>query len=114
MTIKGVTVTVSTPAYGSADRFGNAAISYTTADVDNVLVAPGMTADLEASRPEGVTVAYTLHFPKSYTASLEGCLVTLPSPWGGTYRVIGSPGPYIDADTPTPWHMAVEVERADG
>lgn len=112
--IKGVTVTVKTPVAGAADRFGNATYTYTSETVANVLVAPGATRDLDAARPEGVTVAYTLHFPKSFTASLEGCIVTLPAPWAGDYRVIGDPKPYIDANTPTPWHLPAEVEAAHG
>ena len=121
--IKGVSVTVKTPKQVMTnttpkkpvlDRFGNATYTYSSKTVDNVLVAPGATRDLEAARPEGVTVAYTLHFPKSYTDSLEGCIITLPSPWAGDYRVIGDPRCYIDADTPTPWHTPVEVEAAHG
>ena len=112
--IRGVSVIVHTPTAASVDRFGNAVYSSTDSTVDNVLVSPGATADLDASRPEGVTVAYTLHFPKSFNASLEGCTVTLPEPWAGTYRVIGDPRQYIDANTPTAWHMPVEVERAHG
>lgn len=121
--IRGVTVTVKTPkrVYTTDtppvpvnDRFGNATYTYTSQSVANVLVAPGATQDLEAARPEGVTVAYTLHFPKTFTDSLEGCIVTLPAPWAGDYRVIGDPRSYIDANTPTPWHTPVEVEAAHG
>ena len=112
--IKGVPVVVSTPTSTSVDDFGNAVKTWSEQIVRNVLVSPGATSDLEAARPEGVTVAYTLHFPKSFTGSLEGCLVTLPEPWAGTYRVIGSPGAYIDTNTPTAWHMPVEIEVAHG
>lgn len=112
--IKGVEITVKTPTYGAADRFGNATETFSSQTVANVLVAPGSTRELDASRPEGVTVAYTLHFPKSYTDSLEGCIITLPSPWAGDYRVIGDPRCYIDEDTPGPWHTPVEVEAAHG
>lgn len=114
MTIKGVTVTVNTPSSSTTDRFGNPVITFTASTVNNVLISPGATSDLEASRPAGVQVAYSLHFPKSFTGSLEGCEITLPDPWGGTYRVVGSPGQYIDANTPTAWHMPVEVEYAHG
>jgi len=82
--------------------------------VDDVLIAPGATESLEASRPEGVQVAYTLHFPKTFSGTLEGCEVVLPAPWAGTYRVIGCPSPYMDENTPTRWHMPVEVEAAHG
>lgn len=113
--ISGVTVTVVRPNIDGTDRFNAPVFGTPTVEtVDNVLVAPGPTADLDAGRPEGVTVAYTLHFPKGYESSLEGCSVMLPSPWGGTYRVIGNPRPYMDANTPTPWHMPVEVEDAHG
>lgn len=112
--IKGVTVTVKTPSSNSVDRFGNAVYTFAESTVDNVLVSPGVTANLEAARPEGVSVNLTLHFPKSFTGSLEGCLIVLPEPWAGTYRVVGNPLSYIDANTPTQWHMPVEVVRADG
>lgn len=119
--IRGVTVTVKRPVYGTTggervlDRFGNPVAGQPTEEtVDDVLVSPGSTSDLEASRPEGVTVAYTLHFPRSYAYSLEGCSVVLPEPWSQTCRVIGNPKPYIDANTPTNWHMPVEVEVAHG
>lgn len=112
--ISGETVTVRTPTYGAVDRFGNATQTWESSTVDNVLIEPRSTLALEASRPEGVEVAYTLHFPKTFTGSLEGCEIILPAPWAGTYRVIGNPGPYMNANTPTPWNRTVEVERAHG
>lgn len=113
--MRGVTVKVVPKVAGPADRFGNATyMDGTQESVDDVLIAPGATEDLEASRPEGVTVAYSLHFPKTYAGTLEGCDVILPSPWAGRYRVIGNPKPYMDANTPTRWHLPVEVEVAHG
>lgn len=113
--ISGVAVTVLRPVSAGTDRLGNALHGVPASEtVYPVLVVPGATSDLEASRPEGVQVAYTLHFPKGYDASLEGCSIVLPAPWAGTYRVIGDPRPYMDANTPTRWHMPVEVEAAHG
>lgn len=112
--IKGVTVTVRRPSTSGTDRFGSPVKTLTTETVNNVLVSPGATADLEAARPEGVTVDLSLHFPKTYNEPLEGCEVVLPAPWSGTYAVIGAPTSYIDANTPTPWHMPVEVVAAHG
>lgn len=112
--MQGVEVTVVTRTAGAEDRFGNATYTETQSTVDDVLVSPGSTAELDASRPEGVSVAYSLHFPKTFAGSLEGCDVILPAPWAGTYRVIGDPRPYIGANTPTRWHMPVEVEAAHG
>lgn len=96
------------------DRFGNVIYTSSKTVVDDVLVSPGSTSDLDASRPEGVEVAYSLHFPKTFNGELEGCDIVLPSPWGGTYHVIGKPKPYIDANTPTRWHIPCEVEAAHG
>lgn len=118
----GTSVTVRYPVAYETDRFGNTEYVYgpvgsTGADVevvDNVLVAPAATEDMEAARPEGVTASYTLHFPKTYNGALEGCMVTLPAPWAGDYMVVGAPSPYMDVNTPTSWHMQVTVESAHG
>ena len=114
--LSGVNVDVLTPVEGERDRFGNVTTTYERETVSDVLVAPGATADLEASRPEGVQVAFTLHFPKTWTQSLEGCEVELPAPWdaGNPYQVIGSPAAYMGENTPTRWHMQAEVESAHG
>lgn len=112
--IKGTAVTVLFPSVSGYDRFGNPVKTFVAETVDNVLVVPGPTEDLEASRPEGAVVDFTLHFPKTFNESLEGCSVELPAPWAGTYKVIGNPTPYMDANTPTPWHMPVEVGAAHG
>lgn len=79
--------------------------------VAGVLVTPGATADLDPSRPEGVRVAYTVHFPKGYGKSLRGCSVVIEN---REYRVIGDPKPYMDEGVPGPWDMPVEVEAVDG
>ena len=119
--IRGAQVTVSTPTVLTVDNveqrdaFGNPVPGTpTTETVDDVLIVPGGTSDLEAARPNGVSVSYTLHFPKTYTGSLEGCSVTLPAPYGGTYAVIGDPQPFMDANTPTRWNRAVEIGGAHG
>ena len=79
-------------------------------DVDCV-VCPGATADMGATRPEGVTVSYTLHFPKTYTGERRGCSVEVR---GETYDVVGDPQRTAAAATPGAWNMPVEVTRADG
>lgn len=113
--ISGTTVTVVHPGHGGRDRLGAPVVEFVGREqVDGVLVSSGPTSDMEAARPEGVTVAFTLHFPRTYVGSLAGCLVELPAPWAGTYRVIGDPHPYMLANTPTPWAMPVEVEAAYG
>ena len=112
--ISGATVTVYTPYQDGTDRFNNVVYGLTGADVSDVLVVPGATDFLEASRPEGVQVAYTLHFPKTFSGSLEGCSVELHDPYSGTYKVVGDPKPYMVENTPTRWNMPVEIEAAHG
>ena len=75
------------------------------------VVCPGATADMDATRPDGVTVAYTLHFPKAYEGGLRGCSVEVR---GARYNVVGDPQRTTDAATPGNYNMAVEVTRADG
>lgn len=115
--IRGTAITVEPRIWGARDALGNSAEAYgTPATVADVLVQPGPTADLDAARPDGVKVALTLHFPKTYTGDLRGARVTLPAPWtwGNPYRVVGNPEPYMDANCPTRWHMAAEVVATDG
>lgn len=112
--LRGTTVTVMRPTATAVDRFGNNVYSYESEEVANVLVAPGATTELEAARPEGADVAFTLHFPRTYTGRLDGCKIMLAAPYAGEYRVIGDPTPYMDANTPTAWHLPVEIERAYG
>lgn len=92
----------NTPQYGDVETV-----------VDNVLVAPGTGDDVVGSiRPDGVKVAWTLHFPKTYTGSLRGARVKVR---GGDARpVIGDPAPYTLANTPTRWWMPVQLEDVEG
>lgn len=83
----------------------------TTEVVDNVIVQPGSTNDLDSTRPNGVEVHYTLHFPKTYTDSLKGCSVEVQ---GTTYDVIGDPKPWMDDNTPGDYNRTVEVGVANG
>lgn len=112
--INGTSVTVLRPKR-SVDRLGNeVAEGWSEECVDNVLIALGPTSDMEASRPNGVTVVLTLHFPKAYEKSLEDCLVRLPAPWDDVYAVIGDPQPYMNSNVPGPWNRPVEVEVSHG
>lgn len=79
--------------------------------VDNVVVCPGATADLDSTRPNGVTVAYTLCFPKDCDVRLKGATVNVR---GVDYLVIGDPQRYTEENTPGPWNLTCEVTRTDG
>ncbi len=99
------------------DRLGNPVMGTPTPEtVADVLIQSPTTADLEAARPLGASLAFTLHFPATYGASLRGCKVVLPEPYAGTYKVVGDPKP--DPNAPmrfaNRWNRAVHVEYADG
>lgn len=114
MTITGIKIAVLRPQM-AIDRFGNEVeCGFEREDVQNVLLVPGATSDMEASRPAGVSVAFTLHFPKTFEGSLEGCSIELPQPWGGIYKVIGDPQPYMNHMVRGSWNRPVEVEAAHG
>ncbi len=75
------------------------------------VVAPGSTSELDASRPNGCKVSYTIHMPKTWERSLRGATVEVR---GKSYRVVGDPQPYTAANVPGAYGMPVEVEAVDG
>lgn len=110
--IKGVSVEVLRPSAPAVDAHGNEVCGGTVVEtVADVLPQPGGTADLAASRPDGVTVAMTFHFPKAYAEPLRGCSVRYGA---REYAVIGDPQPYLDGNCPGAWNRAVECEACDG
>lgn len=82
-----------------------------TEDVQGVLVAPGATADLDSTRPNGATVAFSLCFPKTYVGDLKDAEVGVR---GMACKVVGDPQRYAEANTPGEWNMTAEVTRTDG
>lgn len=113
--LRGRTATVRLRVRDARDSFGNDVEEYAAPqDVGNVLVSPGPCKELDASRPEGVKVALTLHFPKGWAGDLRGAKVALSGEYGGSYRVVGEPKPYQAELCPTDWSMPVEVEATDG
>lgn len=103
-------VTVIRPTV-ERDDLGEPVGSEASREAVRCVVCPGATSDMDATRPEGVTVSYTLHFPKTYVGSLRGCSVEVR---GTRYDVVGDPQRTAEAATPGPWNMVVEVARADG
>lgn len=110
--IRGTTVTVALRTDSGPDELGYTEPTYADPiNVANVVIAPGATDDLERQHPDGVRVAYTLHFPKTFNADLRGALVTFH---GETFRVVGAPTCYMTENVRGPWYMPVGVERFDG
>lgn len=113
--IRGITATVLRPNPTGRDRLNNVTYGEPTREVvANVLVDSPNPQDMVSARANGVTLALTLRFPKTYSASLRGCSVELPAPYSDTYHVVGDPKPMLDANCPTPWHMDVNVRVGHG
>ncbi len=108
---QGVTVEVLRPVEGAIDEMGEPTIEWERETVENVLCAPSTTEDLEATRPDGVKVSVTFHFPKTYTKSLRGCMVVYNQ---NKYRVIGNPIPYMAQNTPGQWNYPALSEVVYG
>ncbi len=111
MGIKPEQVVVIRPAEAGRDLMNAPVYEWADEEPVAVVVAPGATDDLGVSRPEGVSVALTLHFPKSYTASLRGCRVRVRE---AVYSVVGDPQPYASENTPGLYNRPVEVEATHG
>lgn len=109
-----LSVDVYTPETTGYDALGNPVNAYTKATVEGVLIAPESTADLGADRPEGYSDVLTLCFPKSYTGSLRGAYIELPSPWPERVEVIGDPMPWMPELTPGAWNLTIQAGVADG
>ena len=115
--MRGLDVEVRHPVEGAADELGNPTRSWSEPEtVGDVLVGAGPTADShEANRPDGVTVAYTLVFPRGWTGSLRGRQVRVPgdADW---YSVVGDPKATPDGQLPRRFtrNRVVEVTRDAG
>lgn len=113
MALTGESVVVSARTKTGEDRYGEPIFSWSSTTVDDVLVAPGPRTDLtDAARPDAYRVAWTLHFPKSFTGSLAGAKVAVRG--GPALEVVGDPQPYTDANTPGRWNRPVELWGVEG
>lgn len=110
--LTGEQVTVIAYRQTGTDAFGAPVMQPVEQIVDQVLVAPGPRQDVaETNRPDGVRVAFTLHFPHAFKDSLTGCDVKVR---GELFRVIGDPRTFTASNTPTMWNRPVEVYKVEG
>lgn len=113
--MKGITVTLTTRTQTGTDPFGQPIYTDTTKDVSDVLVGEPSTDDVtNAITMYGKKIAYTLAIPKGDENAWEDTFVTLPTPFGGTYRTIGSPTAGIEENIPLRWNKKVHLERYEG
>lgn len=112
--MRGETVTVTWRTdTGERDGGNNPIWAQETETVDDVLVKPGADANVsDSTRPEGITVALTLAFPRKWAyRSLRGALVTVR---GRDYQVVGDPIPVDGGMQPTRWNLLVELADSEG
>lgn len=109
--LTGETVVVRTPNI-TYDGHMEAVETWSEQEIDNVVVAPGSTSDVtDTTRPWGTRAAYTLGFPKTFSAPLRGCRVVVR---GVEYAVVGDPQPNAMENCPTAWWYTAKVEAVDG
>lgn len=104
------TVTVVRFEEVGVDELGNPIREKVPENVDGVLVAVGPQGEpSETNRPDGVTVAYTLYFPKTFTGEVDncGCVVR-----GHYCEFTGHSDRYTQS--PNPWNMKCEVKYGEG
>lgn len=108
----GEQVIVKLPSEVGRDEHNNPVISMEPKECENVLVAPTESEVIGGStRPEGAYVRYSLCFPKTWTESLEGCLICVRGEW---LDVIGAPDYYDPKVCPTDWNRMVYVGVTHG
>ena len=113
--MKGITVTLTVKTQTGTDPFGQPTFTDSTKDVSDVLVGePSMDDITNAITMYGKKIAYTLAIPKGDENTWEDTFVTLPAPFGGTYRTIGSPTVGIEENIPLRWNKKVHLERYEG
>ena len=109
----GERVIVYVPTETGRDDGNNPIIEFAPLAVENVLVAPGANSDVDGSiRPDGVRAQWVLHFPKTCTLSLRGCLVSVRG--GEPLPVVGDPQAFAGHLTPTPWDRPVALGFVEG
>lgn len=111
--IVGETVTVERRVETGRDPGNSPIWDWVCEVVDNVLVAPGSRNDVEGTtRPDGVEVKFTLHFPKGYPETLANARISVRG--RASMRVVGDPSHYTEANTPGEWSMPVEIGTVEG
>lgn len=106
--IKPQTVTVYLPEYHE-NTAGETWITYPEQgiQVDAIVAAGNTTSVPENTQPYASETAYTVCFPKTWEASLEGALVKIRE---HRYRVQGNPQPYQADNVPGDYNLIATVE----
>lgn len=110
--MRGEKITIKTKIQKGADSLNNPIYEDNLVEVDNVLIAPGLSDDIfDSTRPNGVSIKYTLYLPKTFNMKIENCDVFIRDEW---LKVVGSPRHYDVYNCPTSWWMVAEVGEVNG
>ncbi len=107
--LKGITVTlISYEETGERDAFNHPITSEVREDVENVLVAPVSSSDIENNTSlDGHIAIYTLGIPKEDNHSWSDKIVEI---WGRKWHTIGLEIRGIDELIPTDWNKKITIE----
>lgn len=106
--IRGITVTLYEVTKTGEDGFGKPIYEETPVEVENVLVAPTSSQEIQdAINLYGKKAVYTMAIPKGDTHEWEDRKVNF---FGKDFRVFGIPLEGIECDIPLDWNKKVTVE----
>lgn len=107
--MKGITVILYEVTQAGMDAFNEPIYSEVPTEVDNVLVAPASSTDInDATNLYGKKAVYTLGIPKGDSHEWENRKVRF---FNEDWRVFGIPTEGIDELIPLAWNKKVMVER---
>lgn len=115
LSIAGETVSVSALEKGARDALGNEAESWAEPiDVDGVVVGRrSTTSPTSPEQPDAIEDRLAFCFPTGFDLDLRGAKIKRR---GRTYRVIGEPAEYTEANLPpiVGLNIRAEAVRVDG
>lgn len=107
--IRGITVILFDTAQTELDPFGDPVYTESEIEVNNVIVAPASSEEIQDSHNlYGRKAVYTLAIPKDDTHDWENKRVDF---FGESWRTFGIPLEGIEAMIPLEWNKKVMVER---
>ena len=111
----GIDITLVTKEQTGTSGFNQPVYKKVEVTISDVLVGEPNTEDIQSNiTVYGKKTAYTLAIPKGDTHIWEDGEVILPEPFGGRYKVIGTPTAGIEANIPLRWNKKVNLEKREG
>lgn len=107
--IHGMTVTLWNKTQTGSNDFGEPIYSWTSKDVENVLVSSPSTQEIaDTLNLTGRKIEYILGIPKGNADEWENQIVEF---FGHKFMTVGIPEQGIESNVPLSWHKKVKVER---